>query len=113
MTHDRADMTAGVNQDLKDLVDNNSGQGSFEEYVLLRRLIRTKAPCNLLVFGVGKDSKFWLEANDGGTTMFIEHESEWIEKTREMLPGVIVHQVAYDTRRSQWKRLLHKQISSS
>lgn len=97
-----------VDQDLRELVEQNPGQGSFEEYRHLRNAIRTRAPCNLLVFGVGKDSRFWLEANAGGTTVFVEHEPEWIRVTREMVPGVDVVQVSYDTRRTQWKALMER-----
>lgn len=96
-------------EDLRELVRSNPGQGSFEEYQYLRELIRRKAPCNLLVFGVGRDSKFWLDANPGGRTEFVEHEPEWIQRTREALPGVTVHQVTYDTVRTQWRRLLRRQ----
>jgi glucuronoxylan 4-O-methyltransferase len=102
-------MGVELDQDLRDLVANNPGQGSLEEYQLLRNTIREKAPCNLLIFGVGKDSRFWVEANRGGHTVFVEHEPEWIQKTREMIPGVTIHQVTYGTKRPQWKRLLHRQ----
>jgi glucuronoxylan 4-O-methyltransferase len=89
-------------------VRSNPGQGSFDEYRAVRETIRARAPCNLLVFGVGKDSRFWLEANEGGRTVFVEHEAEWIARTRELLPGVVVHQVGYGTLRTQWKRLLDR-----
>lgn len=97
------------NDDLREFVRSNPGQGSFEEYRHLRETILRRAPCNLLVFGVGKDSRLWIDANAGGRTGFVEHEPEWIAKTREVLPGVVVHQVSYDTRRPQWRRLLRRQ----
>lgn len=102
-------LEADPDADLHELVRDNPGQGSFEEYKHLRDTIRAHAPGNVLVFGVGKDSRFWVEANQGGKTVFIEHEAEWIEKTREMIPGVVVYQVTYRTRRPQWKQLLHRQ----
>lgn len=94
--------------DLQALVDANPGQGSLAEYRMIHETIRALAPCNLLVFGVGKDSAYWLAANDGGTTVFVEHEPAWIRMTRELLPGVDVVQVSYDTRRTQWKALLER-----
>lgn len=89
-------------QDLRDLVRDNPGQGTFEEYKHLRDLTRAIAPCNLLVFGVGRDSAIWLDANQGGRTEFIEHEPEWIEGTRTCLPSIVIHQVRYRTRRFMW-----------
>lgn len=94
--------------DLRALVESNPGQATFEEYRLVRDTIRAAAPCDLLVFGVGKDSQFWLGANEGGTTVFIEHEPEWIRMTREHVPAIDIVQVSYDTRRPQWKKLMEK-----
>lgn len=94
-------------EDLRELVRINPNQGSFEEYKHVRDLIRSLAPCSVLVFGVGKDSRFWIEANAGGTTVFLEHDPRWIALTREQIPEVVVHQVSYPTRRTQWNELLH------
>ena len=93
---------------LQTLVDSNPGQGTLAEYAMLDRAIRSAAPCRLLVFGVGKDSAYWLAANADGQTVFVEHEPAWIAMTRELLPGVDVVQVSYDTRRTQWKALLER-----
>lgn len=92
--------------DIRALVEANPGQGSFEEYACVLDTILAKAPCNLLVFGVGKDSQLWLRANAGGRTLFVEHEPEWIAETRRRLPGVEVVQVKYWTKRWQWPLLL-------
>lgn len=100
--------SADSDDDLRALVDDNPGQGTFEEYRHLRDAVRAAAPCRLLVFGVGKDSRFWLEANEGGTTVFVEHEPEWIRMTRELVPGADVVQVSYDTRRTQWRALMER-----
>jgi uncharacterized protein (TIGR01627 family) len=94
--------------DLRALVESNPGQATFPEYRLLRDTIRAVAPCDLLIFGVGKDSGFWLDANEGGTTVFVEHEPEWIRMTREAVPGIDIVQVSYDTRRPQWKSLMER-----
>jgi uncharacterized protein (TIGR01627 family) len=93
---------------LRTLVAGNPGQGTFEEYRYLREVIRAKAPCRLLVFGVGKDSALWIAANEGGTTEFVEHEREWIAATRDAVPGVVVHEVHYETRRKHWKKALDR-----
>lgn len=74
----------------------------------MRSTIRECAPGNVLVFGVGRDSRLWIDANAGGNTVFVEHESGWIAHAREAVPGIVVHQVRYGTRRSQWRRLLRR-----
>lgn len=94
--------------DLRELVRSNPGQGTFEEYRALKERIVARAPCDLLVFGVGRDSRVWVGANRGGRTVFVEHEPEWIARTREELPGVAIHPVRYDTRRLFGKRLLER-----
>lgn len=98
--------TAAPDEDLRDLVRDNPGQATFEEYQHVRDSIRALAPCRLLIFGVGLDSAIWLTANQGGRTEFIEHEPEWIEATRARLPGIVVHQVRYRTRRYMWRWIL-------
>lgn len=97
-----------ANADLRNLVDNNPGQGSFEEYVHIREVIRSVAPGNVLVFGCGKDSPFWIEANAGGQIVFLEHDAKWIRHVREELPDARILQVTYGTKRTQWKKLLHR-----
>ena len=93
-------------EDIRELVAANPRQGTFEEYKALKDRIVERAPCDLLVFGVGKDSRLWLRANEGGRTEFVEHEPDWIARTREELPGIRIHQVTYGTRRTRWRRLL-------
>lgn len=94
--------------DLRELVANNPGQGTFEEYRLLRTRLRAKAPGTVLIFGTGRDSRYWIEANAGGRTVFLEHESEWIGIAREKTPGIEIVQVSYDTKRTQWKKLIDR-----
>ena len=81
-------------------------QGSFAEYRYLRDQIVARRPCNLLVFGVGRDSQLWLRANPEGECVFVEHHPKWIAFAREQVPEINICQVEYDTRRFQWKRLL-------
>ncbi len=62
----------------------------------------------MLIFGVGRDSGLWLDENKGGRTIFVEHMAEWIEKTREAVPGIEIIQVTYRTRRPRWKRIMER-----
>ena len=67
---------------IKSLVDSNPGQMSFEEYNYIYKLIESKNGCNLLVFGLGRDSNLWLNANSGGCSVFLEDNKQWIEATK-------------------------------
>lgn len=58
---------------------------------------------------MGRDSGLWLDANEGGRTVFVEHMAEWIDLTREAVPGIEIIQVSYDTRRPQWRRIMERQ----
>lgn len=88
--------------DLRRLVASNPNQGTLAEYRRVLDTIHARAPCNLLVFGVGRDSGYWMRANTGGETDFVEHEPEWIRKTEEQVPDIRIHRVSYGTRRIGW-----------
>ena len=95
-----------VQQRIVELVKSNPGQMSVEEYSLIAEEIEKRSPCNVLVFGVGRDSQLWIDTNRGGTTLFLEDNSSWIQKTAEQVPELNVHEVIYKTRRSQWREIL-------
>jgi len=90
---------------LQALVERSPGQATLEEYHLVDRVIRARAPCRLLVFGAGHDSAHWLAVNAGGTTAFLEHDARWIERMRSSVPDAAVHRVSYWTRRFFWPAL--------
>lgn len=87
------------------LVESNPGQATFDEYKLVHDVVEERAPCNLLVFGVGRDSTLWLGANAGGRTVFLENVGEWADFARGNVPGIEVHDVTYRTRRFLWPLL--------
>ena len=93
-------------QGIAELVDRNPYQLSVNEYLLIAETLHKKAPCNMLVFGVGKDSSLWMELNRGGNTVFLEDQESWLESAREQLPGIDAYQVSYRTTRTQWRKLL-------
>ena len=105
-----AQSAADVAPDIRALVELNdrlgTRQGSVEEYACIAGTIAQRRPCNLLVFGTGRDSPLWLKANHGGATVFLEHAARWIDSARAAVPGIVVHPVRYDTRRWQWRTLL-------
>lgn len=78
---------------IKSLLDTNPGQMSEAEYMKVLETILKRAPCKILVFGMGKDSDLWNEANRGGLTVFLEHDPEWLR----CLQNAVTLHVAYRT----------------
>ncbi|MBK8265468.1 MAG: hypothetical protein IPK80_29590 [Nannocystis sp.] len=99
----QAPLEPAIEAQLAALVASNPGQGSIEEYRAIWSVIAARCPCDLLVFGVGRDSALWLAANAGGRTVFIEHEAEWIAETRRRLPTATIAAVRYTTRARWWR----------
>ncbi len=81
-------------------------QISAAELQLVARVLNRRRPCNLLVFGVGRDSGFWRRLNLGGTTMFLEDVREWLDEARRSDPQLNGLAVVYETHRAQWRSLL-------
>jgi hypothetical protein len=90
---------------IRELVERNPGQATFEEYRLVYDVLVDRAPCRMLVFGAGRDSELWLDANEGGTTVFLENARKWADFARQAIPGIVVHTVRYPTLRVLWPLL--------
>ncbi|XP_010928364.1 protein IRX15-LIKE [Elaeis guineensis] len=72
-------------------------------------VLRSRAPCNLLVFGLGHESPLWLALNHGGHTVFVDHSdlrASRFEDQRPGLPGLEVYATAFPTRVSDLHPLL-------
>ena len=69
-------------------------------------IVKEEAPCKLLIFGVGNDSLFWSKINKDGVTFFIENNELWYQAITGRSNELKVLLVDYDTKRSDWKRLL-------
>ena len=78
---------------IKLLVGNNPDELSEEEYREIVNAILIKAPCKLLIFGCGRDSELYQEANKNGLTVFLEHNEEWLRYVQ----NAITIKVAYGT----------------
>lgn len=92
---------------IRALVRDNPGQATYEEYKLVHEVVTARAPCNVLIFGVGRDSTLWMDANGGGRTVFLEDVAEWAAFARREVPGITVHDVRYGTLRVLWHVLKH------
>jgi glucuronoxylan 4-O-methyltransferase len=79
------------------LVASNPGQATFAEYKLVYDTLAARAPCKMLVFGVGRDSPLWMTTNAPGRTVFLENKERWVNVARELSPGIEVHRVRYPT----------------
>ena len=91
---------------IRELVESNPGQGTFEEYKLVHAVLQRRSPCHLLVFGVGRDSALWLSTNLGGRTLFLEDVPEWADFARREVPDIVVRDVDYGlTKRFMWPLL--------
>jgi hypothetical protein len=79
---------------------------SAEQLTVIAATVKGKLPCNLLVFGLGNDSLFWLKLNRGGVTLFLEDNADWFQKITARSKMLSAFLVNYHTRRTDWKLLL-------
>ncbi len=77
-------------------------------YTITKSIYETKN-CNLLVFGVGRDTSYWMDVNKGGRTTFLEDNEKWFERIKKANSGLEVYFVNYGTKRRQWKKLLSEE----
>jgi glucuronoxylan 4-O-methyltransferase len=84
----------------------NGIQLSAAELRAIALVVKRKAPCRFLIFGLGNDAAFWLRLNPGGATAFIEDNEDWLREGLRRNPGIALHLVAYETLRPQWRDLL-------
>ena len=81
-------------------------QLSASQLRLIIKTMKNRAPCRLLVFGLGNDTVFWVELNRGGETVFLEDNEFWLRRVVGRSRLIKAYLVAFDTRREDWKRLL-------
>jgi Polysaccharide biosynthesis len=91
---------------LKLLREGNSIVMNAAELLTITRVIRSVPHCRLLVFGVGRDSSYWLACNRGGSTCFVEHDASWAEQIAGEIGKEKIVMVNYSYRRTEWRTLL-------
>lgn len=72
------------------------------EYRYVGELIKSYAPCNVLVFGLGSDSNIWNDLNKDGKTVFIEDNFIYLRNYKHLN----TFPINYTTQRVRWKELL-------
>lgn len=81
-------------------------QLSVEQLTLIATTVKAKKHCKLLIFGMGNDSAFWSKLNRNGMTVFIEDSEKWHRRITERVPGLTSILVRYNTRITDWEKLL-------
>jgi uncharacterized protein (TIGR01627 family) len=84
----------------------NEIQLSVEQLKVIAMTVKRKAPCKLLIFGLGYDSVFWFKLNRGGVTIFLEDNKDWFQKITKKSSYLIAFLVNYNTKRADWQMLL-------
>jgi glucuronoxylan 4-O-methyltransferase len=95
-----------MHNEILNLVKSNPGQLSISEYSALAKMIESKRPCNLLIFGLGNDSSFWLKLNQGGKTVFIEDNKQWFDAITKKVSVNNAVLVNYNSTRKDYLTLL-------
>jgi uncharacterized protein (TIGR01627 family) len=79
---------------------------SAEQLKYISMIVKRKAPCKLLIFGLGNDSVFWFKLNRGGITIFLENNEKWLQRITKRSKGIAAFLVDYNTQRADWEMLL-------
>lgn len=81
-------------------------QQSKAEIKLSYDVLRERAPCNFLVFGLGLDSQMWHAFNPGGKTLFLEEDPKWLENVLKEAPFLNGKYIKYRTQLKEADQLL-------
>ncbi|KAL5552612.1 hypothetical protein UlMin_040013 [Ulmus minor] len=72
-------------------------QQTLDEISVSFEVLKSRSPCNFLVFGLGFDSLMWNSLNPRGTTIFLEDNPEWVQRVLKTAPMLRAHIVKYRT----------------
>ncbi|KAF5726663.1 glucuronoxylan 4-O-methyltransferase 1 [Tripterygium wilfordii] len=76
-------------------------QQNLAEISISLEVLKSKAPCNFLVFGLGHDSLMWESLNPRGKTLFLEEDPTWVQTVLKGAPFLRAHHVPYRTHLSE------------
>jgi hypothetical protein len=69
-------------------------------------VLKRRAPCNLLVFGLGGETPLWRALNHGGRTVFLDENQYYVSHLEGRHPGLEAYDVAYTTTVREFPDLL-------
>ncbi|XP_048430606.1 probable methyltransferase At1g27930 [Pyrus x bretschneideri] len=81
-------------------------QQSRKEIGVSFQVLKSRAPCNFLVFGLGFDSLMWASLNPRGTTLFLEEDPKWVQSVLKDAPQLRAQTVRYRTHLKEADQLL-------
>ncbi|KAL5552610.1 hypothetical protein UlMin_040011 [Ulmus minor] len=81
-------------------------QQSLGEVNVSFEVLKSRSPCNFLVFGLGFDSLMWNSLNPRGTTLFLEEDPKWVQTVLQTAPMLRAHTVKYRTQLREADNLL-------
>ncbi|KDP26809.1 hypothetical protein JCGZ_17967 [Jatropha curcas] len=81
-------------------------QQSLGEISVSFDVLKDRAPCNFLVFGLGHDSLMWTSLNPRGTTIFLEEDPKWVRTVLKDAPTLQAYTVQYRTQLQEADKLL-------
>lgn len=81
-------------------------QQSKGEISVSFEVLKSRSPCNFLVFGLGHDSLMWASFNPRGTTLFLEEDPKWVQTVLKKAPQLRAETVNYQTQLKQADDLL-------
>ncbi|KAG6469306.1 protein IRX15-LIKE-like [Zingiber officinale] len=76
---------------------NTSEKMEEEDMRAVAGVIRRRAPCNLLVFGIGHETPLWRALNHGGRTVFVGESEYLVGRAEGLNPGLEAFDVAFIT----------------
>lgn len=79
---------------------------SAPQILAITHQAKQKAPCNMLIFGLGFDSLFWAQVNRGGLTLFLEDDPSWTEKITRKSKLIKAYAVDYGSKKKDWEKYL-------
>ncbi|KAF0904549.1 hypothetical protein E2562_035444 [Oryza meyeriana var. granulata] len=69
-------------------------------------VLKRRAPCNLLVFGLGGETPLWRALNHGGRTVFLDENQYYVSHLEGRHPGLEAYDVVYTTTVREFPDLL-------
>jgi hypothetical protein len=69
-------------------------------------VLKRRAPCSLLVFGLGGETPLWRALNHGGRTVFLDENQYYVAHLEGRHPGLEAYDVAYTTTVREFSDLL-------